>query len=188
MWKNLIVFLLSLCLSLILTYSNTLNSNVVENQNLSVTQIDEVVSLQVPTSEYIPDSNAKDRGEDYWKAAFDSKEEAEEFFVKFQKAVANNDKKTVASMCSFPVYVYLGKSSKIKQVNRETFMKKYEQIFHPKYKEEVLRFKTTDLWATWVGVTVDGGQIWMRKFCQIKNPDACETTITTFNNYSEEIR
>ncbi|MEO6050971.1 MAG: hypothetical protein ABIP78_06530, partial [Pyrinomonadaceae bacterium] len=142
------------------------NSNAVEYQNSSITQIDEVVSLQVPTSEYVPNSNAKDRSEDYWKVAFDSKEEAEEFFLKFQSAVANNDKKTVASMCSFPIYGYLGKSSKIKQINKNNFSKKYEQIFHPKYKEEILRIKTRDLWATWVGVTVDGGQVWMRSFAK----------------------
>ncbi|MEO6051675.1 MAG: hypothetical protein ABIP78_10135, partial [Pyrinomonadaceae bacterium] len=48
------------------TAYNLDNSNAVEYQNSSITQIDEVVSLQVPTSEYVPNSNAKDRSEDYW--------------------------------------------------------------------------------------------------------------------------
>ena len=195
MCKKLLVFSLAFCLGLILSnkLNQSLNFSPLENQtsmssekqNISNPKVEADAFSLYLESDYVPNSNAKDRDdEEYWKAAFDSKEECESFFLKFQKAVANDDRKTVASMISFSVNTSINRKleQSNKKIGRKSFFQKYDQIFHPKYKKEILSFKTRDLWATWVGVTVDSGHIWIRKYCEVKNPDICKTKITTLNN------
>lgn len=109
--------------------------------------------------------------------------EVEVFFSAFKEAVANNDKRKVARMVSYPIDVYLQPSDhKVKIVNSARFIKFYDQIFDEKFKKLIAETEFKDLWAKWSGVATPRGEIWINGI--VRNPkllDKYEIKITALN-------
>lgn len=110
-------------------------------------------------------------------AGVEDDEEVKEFFLKFQKAVAENDKKTVASMIDYPHNVRFpndrhGRGLRIIK-NEKEFIKNFDKIFANKFREFIadvdvnyVNEQNSHLWANWQGVTVGRGVIWIRVLCK----------------------
>jgi len=85
--------------------------------------------------------------------------EVQQFFNSFHDAIEKNHKQKVAAMIEYPVTVYpLGRRRVIK--NDAAFIKDYDSIFDPKFKEFILKTKYEDLWSRDQGVATPGGEIW----------------------------
>jgi hypothetical protein len=93
-------------------------------------------------------------------AGLDDDREVEQFFISFKEAIARADKKTVASLVSYPIRVNLrsGRSRKIKNV--ADFIGAYDQIFDAEFRELIRRTEVKDLWAKSSGVATPRGELW----------------------------
>src|SRR5437763_851998 len=72
-------------------------------------------------------------------AGLDSDREVEEFFLSFREAIANGDKKSVASMVSYPIRVTLvsGQRKKIRSV--AGFIAEYHRIFDNEFRRVIAK-------------------------------------------------
>ena len=92
------------------------------------------------------------------------------FFDKLKKAVAENDKQTVASMVEYPFKARInGKSVTIRDAAH--FVADYDKVITPKVKEAVSKQTYPNLFANWQGVMIGDGEVWYSGIC---SNDACE--------------
>jgi hypothetical protein len=93
-------------------------------------------------------------------AGLDDDREVEQFFISFKEAIARADKKTVASLVSYPIRVNLasGRWRTIRTV--ADFIAIYDHIFDAKFKRLIRRTDVKDLWAKWSGVAMPRGELW----------------------------
>jgi len=92
------------------------------------------------------------------------------FFEKLKKAVAENDKQTVASMVDYPFKARInGKAVTIRDAAH--FAADYDKVFTAKVKEAVANQTYEKLFANWQGVMIGDGEVWFSGIC---NNDACE--------------
>ncbi|WP_309086622.1 hypothetical protein [Chelativorans sp.] len=92
------------------------------------------------------------------------------FFDKLKKAVAENDKQSVASMVDYPFKARInGKAVTIRDAAH--FTADYDRVFTAKVKEAVSKQTYANLFANWQGVMVGDGEVWFSGIC--KN-EACE--------------
>ncbi|HZS46787.1 MAG TPA: hypothetical protein VFC63_17070 [Blastocatellia bacterium] len=86
--------------------------------------------------------------------------EVQQFFKQFQDAIEKNDKRQVASMISYPITVSeLRGRRNIK--NDASFIKDYDAIFDPKFRDFIVNTKFEELWSRDQGVATAGGEIWI---------------------------
>jgi len=92
------------------------------------------------------------------------------FFDKLKKAVAENDKKTVASMVDYPFKARINdKAVTIRDAAH--FEADYDKVFTKKVKEAVAKQTYATLFANWQGVMIGDGEVWFSGIC---NNEACE--------------
>jgi hypothetical protein len=82
-----------------------------------------------------------------------------DFFAKLQKAVAANDKATLAGMVDYPFQARIGgKAVKIRDAAH--FAADYDKVVTAKVKDAVAKQTYATLFANWQGVMVGDGEIW----------------------------
>lgn len=90
---------------------------------------------------------------------FGSHEPYHAFFSKLQKAVAADDKETVASMIDYPFATRIGgKAIKIRDAKH--FIADYDKVITSKVKAAVAKQRYEDLFANWQGVMIGDGEVW----------------------------
>jgi hypothetical protein len=105
----------------------------------------------------VPPAFPQDKGR-FANAGLGEKEVLQ-FFNSFHDAIEKNDKQKVAAMIEYPVTVYsLGRRRIVK--NDAAFIKDYDSIFDPKFREFIIKTKFDDLWSRDQGVATPGGEIW----------------------------
>jgi hypothetical protein len=119
--------------------------------------------------------------EDYGRfkvAGVNSDKEVKEFYLKFQKAVAGNDKDTVASTMTYPLRVNFPNDKSNKGYtfinNKKSFLKAYDKIFDRQLKKFISQIDVENiesLWARYDGISVGRGVIWIGVHC---NKRHCE--------------
>lgn len=118
---------------------------------------------------------------EYWKGLFDSKDDAEKFFIKFQTAVKENNKEAVASMTSFPFKASL-RGDKSVQITETVFLQKYNQIFHKKFKDKILKATVANLWGMPGEMTFGSGSVWILCTGKPEKNEACNPKVVSLNN------
>lgn len=103
--------------------------------------------------------------------------EVTEFYLKFQKAVVENDSRTVASMISYPFQYYLPTDkTRIRYRianNKSTFLKVYPRLFDERLKRfigEIDAENPASIWAIYDGISVGRGTIWIGVFSHSNRP------------------
>jgi len=94
----------------------------------------------------------------FQNAGIDNDQLVYDALSKLQKAVAHNDRNTVASMMQYPMSVDICQngSSKIDSVeikNRRQFLKRYDWIINAQIKKLLRTAKPSDLSSSWRGVS-----------------------------------
>ena len=84
------------------------------------------------------------------------------FFDSLQKAIASNDRNSVATMIHFPLRVMLhGKRAVIK--NRGEFLRQYDSVFDASVRCAIAHAKRSQVWGNWQGFTVASGVMWWER-------------------------
>ena len=82
-----------------------------------------------------------------------------DFLAKLQKAVASDDKETVAGMVDYPFQARIdGKAVKIKDAKH--FVADYDKVVTAKVKASVAKQTYPTLFANWQGVMIGDGELW----------------------------
>ncbi|OHV84470.1 hypothetical protein [Rhizobium sp. LCM 4573] len=82
-----------------------------------------------------------------------------DFLAKLQKAVAADDKETVASMVDYPFQARIGgKAVKINDARH--FIADYDKVVTAKVKGAVAKQTYPTLFANWQGVMIGDGEVW----------------------------
>lgn len=98
----------------------------------------------------------------------------QQFFEKLKKAVAEDDRQTVALMVDYPFQARIkGRAVKIR--DRKHFSADYDEIITPKVKNAISRQSYATLFANWQGVMIGDGEIWFSGIC--KDDECREQTI-----------
>ncbi|CAI3937915.1 unnamed protein product [Commensalibacter communis] len=90
------------------------------------------------------------------------------FFHVLQENVTQKDKKSVAEMVKYPLWVQLnGKQIQIK--DQQQFIEHYDAIITPKIEKIVQEQKFKDLISTYRGMAFGNGEIWYSNACPDKD-------------------
>lgn len=103
-------------------------------------------------------------------AGVNSDEEVEQFWLTFQRAVADDDRDQVAAMAHYPLKVYffsdpLDRSGYRHLKNRTAFLRAYDKIFDKALKDRIANTSINDIWARYDGILMPRGEIWIGVFC-----------------------
>ncbi|MEG3130276.1 hypothetical protein SC171_18875 [Pantoea cypripedii] len=105
-----------------------------------------------------------------------------DFFDKLQKAVADKDSKTIASLVDYPITVYVNKR-KTNIKNAQDFIRVYDKVFDKKFSDIILEKKYSDLFVRDTGVMVgDAGELWYSGICTKKDCSKFVIRIIAINN------
>lgn len=105
----------------------------------------------------------------------------EAFLAKLKKAVAADDRPTVASMIDYPVKARIGKKAvSIKGADR--FLADYDKVFTAKVKEAVARQTYATLFANAEGVMIGDGELWFSGTCEDAACTIADIKVTAINN------
>lgn len=106
-------------------------------------------------------------------AGLDSNQEAKVFYLRFQRAVAENDKRVVAGIVSYPLNVYFPGNANQKRyteiMDRKAFIKNYDRLFSEKLRSFIASIDVNsvdDLWGNYHGIAVGRGVIWIGVYCR----------------------
>lgn len=81
------------------------------------------------------------------------------FFEALKKAVAADDRKSVAAMISYPFRARInGKAVKLSDAAH--FVADYDEIITQKVKDAVAKQTYATLFANWQGVSIGDGEVW----------------------------
>ena len=81
------------------------------------------------------------------------------FFEKLKKAVAENDRQTVAAMVQYPFKARIsGKAVTIRDAAH--FVADYDKVFTAKVRKAVSNQTYPNLFANWQGVMIGDGEVW----------------------------
>ncbi|MBZ9686485.1 hypothetical protein G9F72_009100 [Clostridium estertheticum] len=107
--------------------------------------------------------------------------DVENFASKIQKLVVDGDKKGFAAQIRYPINVKInGKVTKIQ--NKDDFIKNYDQIFNPNYKQAISNAYTKYMFVNWQGIMFGEGlyNIWINE--QAPTGSDSKLMITAINN------
>lgn len=110
-----------------------------------------------------------------------SDEDVEKFASKIQGYIINNNKEKLAEEISYPINVKInGKSNKIQ--DKDEFIKNYDLIFNPNYKQAMTNAFTKYMFANYKGVMFGEGQynMWINEIAS--NNGTSKLMITAINN------
>ncbi|HEX8190817.1 MAG TPA: hypothetical protein VF586_20830 [Pyrinomonadaceae bacterium] len=109
--------------------------------------------------------------------------EVEKFYLDFQKAVADGDRKRVAGMMNYPLRVNFRTDSSRRNYriirSRDSFLKVYDRIFDRTLKRFIARTTVNDIWANYHGIATPRGEIWIGVFCQRADCDSYHIKVRT---------
>ncbi|WP_295805594.1 hypothetical protein [uncultured Nitratireductor sp.] len=91
------------------------------------------------------------------------------FFEKLKKAVADNDRKTVASLVEYPFKARINDKS-VTIGDAAHFTADYDKVFTDTVKKAVNNQTYPKLFANWQGVMVGDGEVWFNGIC---GDDSC---------------
>lgn len=102
-------------------------------------------------------------------SGIDSDAEAYDFWQSFQKAVAADNRDTVATLVSYPFQVNfptdkLGSNYR-RILNKRSLLRAYEKIFDDDVKRFIASTSPSDLWARSEGILTPRGEIWIGVHC-----------------------
>jgi len=92
--------------------------------------------------------------------SFTEADSVDEFFLKFQAAMAHEDRPAVASMIEYPLEVATQKGTAVVR-NKADLLKRYDFVFNAKVKRKLAMRNLHDLFATDHGIGVGDGEIWI---------------------------
>ncbi len=96
----------------------------------------------------------------YYVAGIDDPAVFTTYFAKLQKAVEDNKPKEVADLVSYPMN--LNKDNKTFVIhNKNEFIKKYDQIFTSRVREQLSAQKADKVFVNWKGIMVGEGDLWI---------------------------
>ncbi len=85
--------------------------------------------------------------------------EVESFLDSLKAAVANDDRRAVASLVSYPIRVQLdGQDTMI--ASADDFVARYPDIVNDNVKSAVLAQEAAELFVNWQGVMIGRGEVW----------------------------
>ncbi|WP_053955010.1 hypothetical protein [Inediibacterium massiliense] len=87
-----------------------------------------------------------------------SDQEVEDFAKTLQNYIIRNEKEKIASLISYPISVTLHQK-KIEIKNKEDFIKNYDQIFNPTFKDVIKNSFTTNMFVNAQGVLFGEGNM-----------------------------
>ena len=102
---------------------------------------------------------------------------ARQFFTDFQKAVASNNKKRVASMMHYPLRVNFYTDPRATDYrfieSQSELLKVYEQVFSYSVKDYISKFNPVKIWGNDYFMQTDSGQIGIAVSCK-NNKESCD--------------
>lgn len=110
-----------------------------------------------------------------------SDEDVEKFAAKIQDYIINNSKEKLAEDISYPISVKInGKNTKIQ--NKAEFIKNYDLIFNPSYKQAMTNASVKYMFANYKGVMFGEGEynMWINEIAS--NNGTSKLMITAINN------
>lgn len=124
----------------------------------------DVIDIRAASAQSVSEVNAQ------MDELFGSHKPYHAFFDKLKKAIAADDKKTVASMIDYPFKARINdKAVTIK--DQKHFVEDYDKVITHKVKKAVSKQTYADLFANWQGVMIGDGEIWFSGIC---SDDACK--------------
>lgn len=177
MIKKFCIFLVALSLGILFSQIVKYKINSVENSVLSHSEISDSLnssalsnlSEEIVNSQY---ENSEKANKRFGIAGVDDDIEVKKIYLKFQKAVAENDRKTVSTLLEYPLRVYYSTDVSRKKYrfikNRKEFSRDYDKIFGNKLKKFIAKIDVEnkeDIWARYDGIAVGRGVIWIGVFC-----------------------
>lgn len=175
MWINLIIFLIAFLVGVALT--NSARVSYVK----SVPARTEAISIpenhrSTGDSEVTNISSGASQG--FLTAGARDEQDARDFFTRFQRAVANDDRETVALLMNYPLRANFPLDESIREYrsirDKRSFLAVYDTLFDERLKQFVVRINpndVTDLWGNYHGISVGRGVIWIGVFC---GPSGCD--------------
>lgn len=94
----------------------------------------------------------------------ESDQDVENFVSKVQSYVVNDNKEQLSEQISYPITVNI--NSKVTKIqNKDDFIKNYDQIFYPKYKQIIGNAFTKYMFANWQGIMFgeNSNNIWINE-------------------------
>ncbi|MBM7868726.1 hypothetical protein JOC70_000195 [Clostridium pascui] len=110
-----------------------------------------------------------------------SDEDVEKFANKIQGYIINNNKEKLAEEMSYPISVKInGKNTKIQ--NKAEFIKNYDLIFNPSYKQAMTNAPAKYMFANYKGIMFGEGQynMWINEIAS--NNGTSKLMVTAVNN------
>jgi hypothetical protein len=120
-------------------------------------------------------------GKRYSSAVMCIDQDVDNFVNKIQGYIVNDNKEQLAEVVNYPIKVYInGKKTNIP--NKDSFIKNYDGIFYPKFKQVISNTSTEYLFANFRGIMFgDMGEIW------IDDPDfSGDLRIIAVNNFMDD--
>ena len=106
--------------------------------------------------------------------------ELKAFLKALQFAVIVGNPAEVARFVSFPLRVNYD-NGKHRKITKTQFVPIYNKIFTPKIKAALLSQQAEDLFRSWRGAMVGGGELWLSGVCTEQNCKRYELLITSVN-------
>ena len=90
-----------------------------------------------------------------------SEEDATAFLTSLQRAVAADDRKSVAAMIEFPIAAWTGKRDETFRTPA-SFLASYERVMTPRLRQTIAEAKAPCLFTNAQGVMIHDGEVWFR--------------------------
>jgi len=84
------------------------------------------------------------------------------FFVRFQLALKQDHRDTIAAMARYPLRVRLNGKSTVLH-NSHELLQNYSQIFDHALRCSIQRAKKSEIWDNWQGFTISHGEVWWER-------------------------
>lgn len=195
MVKKLFIFLLALFIGVIFSQVYNSDKNLIKGNDLKISKISstKINSQQQDLNKQnlVNTSNTINKNR-FSNAGISSNQEVIDFYLNFQKAVSNDDKKAVASMMDYPACVRFAvgdlERTGCRKLSRKAFIRNYDKIFDADFKNFIKNIDVNKegqlgvLWSNWRGITMDRGQIWFGGICRDKDCNKYELKITALSS------
>lgn len=109
------------------------------------------------------------------------------FFQHVQTALRNNDRKTLASLISYPVLTSLN-HKKVRIRSSRELLSHFDEIFDGGERCAILNATDADVWGNWQGFMIGRGAIWFDAVGpKIEETEERQFRIITINNGSKRL-
>lgn len=85
-----------------------------------------------------------------------------EYFCRFKNAVLSGQKTVVSHMVKYPLRPVIDKNTVLIKTEKE-FIQHYDSIINSWVKKALMDQEVLKLWASWQGVIVGKGEVWINK-------------------------